>query len=74
MVWVLDKTCNYVERKGVLDEFNDSFAAAALHTNTKRIQSEDFILDKKKATTRTLQIDFAMSYQCSEQDECQGKI
>ena len=74
LVRILEKKTNNVERGNVLEEFKSSFEVAAKHTNVKRIQSEDFLLDKETPNVRVLQIDFAMSYQCAEQNECQGKI
>ena len=51
-----------------------SFKTVLLHINTKRIQADEFEKDKADPTKRTLQIDYAMAYQCTYQDEVSGTL
>ena len=51
-----------------------SFKTVLLQINTKRIQVEEFEKDKADPTKQTLQIDYAMAYQCVYQDEVSGAL
>ena len=51
-----------------------SFKTVLLHINTKQIQTEEFEKDKADPTKQTLQIDYAMAYQCMYQDEVSGAL
>ena len=46
-----------------------SFKTALLHISTKRIQAEEFEKNKADPTMQTLQIGYAMAYQCMYQHE-----
>ena len=46
-----------------------SFKTALLHISTKRIQAEEFEKNKADSTMQTLQIGYAMAYQCMYQHE-----
>ena len=53
----------------VFDMLAASFKSVVIHVNTKRIQASEFQRDKEDPLKRTLQIDYAMAYQCMYQDE-----
>ena len=54
---------------GVYGMLASSFKTVLLQINTKQIQAEEFEKDKADTTKRTLEIDYAMAYQCMYQDE-----
>ena len=58
----------------VYEMLASSFKTVLLHINTKRIQPEEFEKDKAGPTKQTLQIDYAMAYQCMYQDEVSGAL
>ena len=74
MIKVLEKRARNVEVNIVLEEAIEGYPEMTKHVNTKRIQAAEFQKDKEDQDTRTLQVDYAMAYQCEEQDEVQGKL
>lgn len=58
----------------VLECMRDNFSVISYHINTKRIQYQEFQKDKNSSESRVLQLDFAMNYSCSYQDEVQSAL
>ena len=58
----------------IYEKLIQSFPNMLRHVNTKRIQNEEFVSDKATASTRVLQIDFAMSFSCEYQNEIQNAL
>ena len=65
---------DYIIVGEVYEMLASSFKTVLLHINTKQIQVEEFEKDKADLTKRTLQIDYAMAYQCMYQDEVSGAL
>ena len=58
----------------VYEMLASSFKTVLLHINTKQIQVEEIDKDKTDPTKRTLQVYYAMAYQCMYQDEVSGAL
>ena len=58
----------------VYEMLASSFKTVLLHINTTRIETEEFEKDKTDPKKQTLQIDYAMAYQCIYQDEVSGAL
>jgi hypothetical protein len=74
MIKVLEKRARNVEVNIVLEEAIEGYPEMTKHVNTKRIQAAEFQKVKDVHVSCTLQVDYAMAYQCEEQDEVQGKL
>ena len=58
----------------VFDMLAASFKSVVIHVNTKRMQVSEFQRDKEDPLKLTLQIDYAMAYQCMYQDKLQEAL
>ena len=58
----------------VYEKFKDEFQGVAAHVNHKRVQAAEFQKDICDPNTRVDQIDYAMAYQCQQQNEMQSAL
>ena len=78
--WIKDfdkkLTCNVKETYigEVKSSLEESDSSVVSHINVKRVQAMDFEKDKSSPETRVLQVDFAMNYSCSYQEEVQSAL
>ncbi|KAF2896017.1 hypothetical protein ILUMI_10164 [Ignelater luminosus] len=58
----------------LFEKTKEDFIEFFHHVSIKRIQSDAFLNDKNNPSVRILQIDFAMSYSCENQNEVQSAL